>query len=433
MNDSMVASPYNRSMTRKDVNTLGLSALGGALEYYDFIIFVFLAGSIGQLFFPADMPAWVKQLQVFGIFAAGYLARPIGGLLMAHYGDIVGRKRMFTFSLFLMAVPTFVMGLLPTYAQIGIAAPLLLLLMRILQGAAVGGEIPGACVFVAEHVPSRYVGIACGTLFSGFTTGILLGSLVAMAVNHYFGDAVLDYAWRLPFLLGGVFGIFALFLRRWLEETPVFLAMKQKKQLAQEVPLKTVLREHRAQIWPSMLLTWYLSAGIVTLTLLTQSVLQTQYAYSAEQALLANSIMIVVLTFGCIFWGWAADRIGAYATLMLGSAMLAVTVYAFFTSLPAALFDTTVLYSLAGFCLGSVAVVPRILVGLFPPAVRYSGFSFSYNIAYSIFGGFTPMLIAFWLRTEPLAPAYYIGAVSVMSFVLAIYLRFRYGRRKSMD
>jgi len=428
MNDTMDASSDNRNMTRKDVNTLGLSALGGALEYYDFIIFVFLAGSIGQLFFPADMPEWLKQFQVFGIFAAGYLARPIGGLLMAHYGDIVGRKRMFTFSLLLMAVPTFVMGLLPTYAQIGIAAPLLLLLMRILQGAAVGGEIPGACVFVAEHVPSRHVGIACGTLFSGFTTGILLGSLVAMAVNHFFADAVLDYAWRLPFLLGGVFGIFALFLRRWLEETPVFLAMKQKKMLAQEVPLKTVLREHRAQIWPSMLLTWYLSAGIVTLTLLTQSVLQSQYAYSAEQALFANSVMIVVLTFGCIFWGWAADRIGVYATLMLGSALLAITVYAFFISLPAALFDTTVLYSLAGFCLGSVAVVPRILVGLFPPAVRYSGFSFSYNIAYSIFGGFTPMLIAYWLRNEPLAPAYYICAVSVMTFVLAIYLRFRYGR-----
>ncbi len=428
MNHTMDALSDNRSMTRKDVNTLGLSALGGALEYYDFIIFVFLAGSIGQLFFPADMPAWLKQLQVFGIFAAGYLARPIGGLLMAHYGDIIGRKRMFTFSLLLMAVPTFVMGLLPTYAQIGIAAPLLLLLMRILQGAAVGGEIPGACVFVAEHVPSRHVGIACGTLFSGFTTGILLGSLVAMAVNHFFADAVLDYAWRLPFLLGGVFGIFALFLRRWLEETPVFLAMKQKKQLAQEVPLKTVLREHRAQIWPSMLLTWYLSAGIVTLTLLTQSVLQSQYAYSAEHALFANSIMIVVLTFGCIFWGWAADRIGVYATLMLGSALLAITVYAFFISLPAALTDTTVLYSLAGFCLGSVAVVPRILVGLFPPAVRYSGFSFSYNIAYSIFGGFTPMLIAYWLRSEPLAPAYYICAVSAISFVLAIYLRFRYGR-----
>src|SRR5574343_15250 len=372
----------DRQLDRKDVKTLGLSALGGALEYYDFIIFVFLAGSIGQLFFPADMPGWLKQLQVFGIFAAGYLARPLGGLLMAHFGDLVGRKRMFTFSLFLMAVPTFIMGLLPTYAQIGIAAPILLLLMRILQG-----------------------------------------SLVAMAVNHYFpAEAVLDYAWRLPFLLGGVFGVFALYLRRWLEETPVFLAMKQEKALASELPLKTVLRGHKAQIWQSMLLTWYLSAGIVTLTLLTQSVLQTQFGYSAGDALFANSVMIVVLTGGCIFWGWAADRIGPYRALMAGSALLALTSYLFFLSVPAGLADTTALYSLAGFCLGSVAVVPMILVGLFPPAVRYSGFSFSYNVAYSVFGGFTPMLIALWLREDILAPAHYLAVVSLIAFVLAPYL-----------
>ncbi len=414
---------HNQSLSRKDIKTLGLSALGGALEYYDFIIFVFLAASIGQLFFPADMPEWMKQLQVFGIFAAGYLSRPIGGLLMAHFGDLVGRKRMFTFSLFLMAVPTFIMGLLPTYAQIGIAAPILLLLMRILQGAAVGGEIPGACVFVSEHVPKKFVGLASGTLFSGFTTGILLGSLVAMAVNTFFpAQAVLDYAWRLPFLLGGVFGVFALYLRRWLEETPVFIAMKADKALASELPLKKVLREHKAEIWPSMLLTWFLSAGIVTVTLLTPSIMQSQFQYSAHDALQANSIAIVCLTAGCIFWGWWADKIGAYRVLMLGSALLALTSFIFYRSLPNDLNHTIFLYSLLGFSLGSVAVVPMILVALFPPVVRYSGFSFSYNVAYSIFGGFTPILISLWMKNEKLAPSYYLLGVCAMTFILAIYL-----------
>lgn len=413
----------DRQLDRKDVKTLGLSALGGALEYYDFIIFVFLAGSIGQLFFPAEMPDWLKQLQVFGIFAAGYLARPLGGLLMAHFGDIAGRKRMFTFSLFLMAVPTFIMGLLPTYAQIGIWAPILLLLMRILQGAAVGGEIPGACVFVSEHVPRRYVGLASGTLFSGFTTGILLGSLVAMLVNHYFPpEAVLDYAWRLPFLLGGVFGVFALYLRRWLEETPVFLAMKAEATLAAGLPLTQVLRDHRAQIWPSMLLTGFLSVGIVTVTLLTPSILQTQFLYPAADALEANSIAIICLTFGCIFWGWLADRIGAYRVLMLGGIVLAASSYVFYHALPAEIGRTTLLYSLTGFSLGSVAVVPMILVGLFPPAVRYSGFSFSYNVAYSVFGGFTPMLVAYWLKSDVLAPAHLLAIVCVFAIVMAVYL-----------
>lgn len=415
--------PVETTLSRKDVNTLGLSALGGALEYYDFIIFVFLAASIGQLFFPPDMPVWMKQLQVFGIFAAGYLARPIGGLLMAHFGDVIGRKRMFTFSLFLMAVPTFIMGLLPTYAQIGIAAPILLLLMRMLQGAAVGGEIPGACVFVTEHVPKNHIGLASGTLFSGFTTGILLGSLVAMAVNAFFSaQAVLDFAWRIPFLLGGVFGVFALYLRRWLEETPVFLAMKEQKALAAELPLKMVLRDHKAQIWPAMLLTWFLSAGIVTITLLTPNIMETQHQYARGDALLANSIAIVFLTMGCIFWGWLADRIGAYRVLLIGALALAISSYVFYHALPADVMHTTLLYSMTGFALGSVAVVPMILVGLFPPAVRYSGFSFSYNVSYSIFGGFTPILIALWLKVDTLAPAHYLAMVCAIALVLSFWL-----------
>ena len=173
----------SRPLTRNDYKTLSLSALGGALEFYDFIIFVFFATVVGKLFFPADMPDWLRMMQTFGIFAAGYLARPLGGIVMAHFGDLLGRKKMFTLSIFMMAVPTLIMGLLPTYAQIGLLAPLLLLLMRVIQGAAIGGEVPGAWVFVSEHVPARHIGYACGTLTSGLTAGILLGSLVATAIN----------------------------------------------------------------------------------------------------------------------------------------------------------------------------------------------------------------------------------------------------------
>src|SRR6516225_261110 len=161
-----------RALTRSDYKTLGLAALGGALEFYDFIIFVFFAPAIGQLFFPATIPDWLRQFQTFGIFAAGYLARPLGGIVMAHFGDLFGRKRMFTLSILLMALPTLAMGLLPTYSSIGLLAPVLLLVLRILQGAAVGGEVPGAWVFVSEHVPRRRIGYACGTLTAGLTAGI---------------------------------------------------------------------------------------------------------------------------------------------------------------------------------------------------------------------------------------------------------------------
>lgn len=145
-------SHYTRPLNRQDYKTLTLAALGGALEFYDFIIFVFFAAVVGELFFPADIPEWLRQVQTFGIFAAGYLARPLGGIIMAHFGDLVGRKKMFTLSILLMALPTLAIGLLPTYASMGIVAPILLLLMRILQGAAIGGEVPGAW----SSLPSMY-------------------------------------------------------------------------------------------------------------------------------------------------------------------------------------------------------------------------------------------------------------------------------------
>src|SRR3978361_241823 len=131
-----------RPLTWSEARTLALASLGGALEYYDFIIFVFLATVIGKLFLPPGLPDWLRQLQTFGIFAAGYLARPLGGIIMAHVGDLHGRKRMFTLSVFLMAIPTLLISLLPTYEAVGAAAPLLLLLMRVMQGAAIGGEAP---------------------------------------------------------------------------------------------------------------------------------------------------------------------------------------------------------------------------------------------------------------------------------------------------
>ena len=416
-------APVSRPLNRSDYKTLSLSALGGALEFYDFIIFVFFAAVVGKLFFPADMPEWLRQLQTFGIFAAGYLARPLGGIVMAHFGDLLGRKKMFTLSIFMMAVPTLLMGLLPTYAQIGIWAPIALLLLRVIQGAAIGGEVPGAWVFVAEHVPARRVGLACGTLTSGLTIGILLGSLVATAINRlYSPEELLAYAWRVPFLLGGVFGLLAVYLRRWLHETPVFAELQLRKALADELPLKTVLREHRSAVILSMLLTWLLSAGVVVLILMTPSVLQTAYGFAPTQTLQANSLAIVFLSCGCIFAGMLADRFGAGRILILGSLLLAALTWTFYSSLNAHPDWLLPLYALTGLGVGMIGVVPYVLVNAFPPAVRFSGLSFSYNLAYAIFGGLTPMAVAFLLKYSAMGPAYYVIALCGLGLLIGGYL-----------
>ncbi|HCN46549.1 MAG TPA: MFS transporter [Pseudomonas sp.] len=412
-----------RPLTRNDYKTLSLSALGGALEFYDFIIFVFFATVVGKLFFPADMPEWLRLMQTFGIFAAGYLARPLGGIVMAHFGDLLGRKKMFTLSIFMMAVPTLIMGLLPTYEQIGMAAPILLLLMRVIQGAAIGGEVPGAWVFVSEHVPARNTGFACGTLTAGLTAGILLGSLVATLINSIYTPVeVADYAWRIPFLLGGVFGLFSVYLRRWLHETPVFAELQQRKALAEEVPLRAVLRDHRGAIVLSMLLTWLLSAGIIVVILMTPTVLQTVYGFTPSVALQANSVAIVLLTLGCVGAGKLVDRFGAGRVFVAGSLALLASSWTFYHTLAEHKDLLFPMYALTGLCVGIVGAVPYVMVRAFPPVVRFSGLSFSYNVAYAIFGGLTPMAVTALLKVSPMAPAIYVAGICGIGFLVGLYL-----------
>jgi len=411
------------TLSRNDYRTLVLAALGGALEFYDFIIFVFFAVVIGQLFFPPDMPDWLRQLQTFGIFAAGYLARPLGGIVMAHFGDLLGRKRMFMLSIFLMAVPTLAIGLLPTYAVIGIWAPLLLLALRVLQGAAIGGEVPGAWVFVSEHVPQRHVGFACGTLTAGLTGGILLGSLVATAINKLYAPAeLLTEGWRVPFIIGGVFGLVSVWLRQWLHETPVFKEMQARQMLADELPLKTVIREHRPAVILTMLMTWLLSAAIVVMILMTPPLVQKLYAIPAADALQANSIATLFLSLGCVVFGASADRYGAGRVMMVGCAMLGITSALFYQQMPVAPQNINQLYALCGFFVGVIGVVPSVAVMAFPPVVRFSGLSFSYNVAYAVFGGLTPVLVSMLLPLDRLAPAHYVEVLSAVGMMIGLYL-----------
>lgn len=411
------------TLSRSDYRTLVLAALGGALEFYDFIIFVFFAVVIGQLFFPPDMPDWLRQMQTFGIFAAGYLARPLGGIVMAHFGDLLGRKRMFTLSIFLMSVPTLAIGLLPTYASIGIWAPLLLLALRVLQGAAIGGEVPGAWVFVSEHVPPRHVGFACGTLTAGLTGGILLGSLVATAVNKFYAPAeLLAQGWRVPFIIGGVFGLVSVWLRQWLHETPVFKEMQLRQMLADELPLKTVIREHRPAVILTMLMTWLLSAAIVVMILMTPTLLQKLYAIPATTALQANSIATLFLSVGCVVFGALADRYGAGRVLAVGCVLLGATSALFYRQMAISPQHINGWYALCGFCVGVIGVVPSTAVRAFPPVVRFSGLSFSYNVAYAVFGGLTPVLVSMLLPLDPLAPAHYVVLLSAVGVLIGMYL-----------
>jgi MFS family permease len=410
-------------LTKQDRRTLWLATLGGILEFYDFIIFVFFTTTIGQLFFPPGIPDWVRQLQTFGIFAIGYLARPLGGVLMAHAGDLRGRKRIFTFSIFLMALSTLGIGLLPTYKTLGVFAPICLLLLRIGQGAAVGGEVPGAWIFVSEHVQSARVGFACGVLTAGLTGGILLGSLVATGMNLLLSaEQLAAYGWRAAFLLGGAFGLTSVYLRRLLSETPVFAELKARRELAAELPLKAVVRDHRAGILVSVLLTWMLSGAIVVTILMTPTLLESVYHVSRIQALQANCLATLGLSAGCVVAGWLTDRFGPGRMLLVGCPLLGVAAYQLYAGTGLSPAFLTLLYALAGFTVGIVAVVPYVMVNAFPAPIRFTGVSLSYNVGYAVFGGITPLLISWLLRFDTLAPAHYIGAVCLLGFGVGVFL-----------
>ncbi|MEO6854615.1 MAG: MFS transporter, partial [Rhodoferax sp.] len=350
-----------------------------------------------------------------------FAIRPFGALVFGRLGDLVGRKYTFLITILIMGLSTFLVGLLPNYASIGVAAPLLLLAMRVLQGAAIGGEMPGAWVFVAEHVPASRYGLGVGTLTAGITGGILLGSLVAVGINTHYSQAdVADFAWRIPFILGGVFGLVSVYLRRFLHETPVFQELAKRRTVARELPLKTILREHRAACVLVALLTWVLSAAIVVVVLITPNYLQKVHGVAPALALEANAVATLMLTIGCIVMGWATDRFGTRLVMLLGFGGLLVTTVWFYTGLPGTPTALVCSYGLVGFFVGSVAVVPIVGVRAFPAAVRFSGLSFAYNMAYAVFGGMTPIVLTLWLQKDPLAPAYYVGGLAVLGMLLAL-------------
>ncbi|KQN55850.1 MFS transporter [Pseudomonas sp. Leaf48] len=411
-------APFNRS----DYKTLGLAALGGALEIYDFIIFVFFALTLSQLFFPPEMPEWLRLLQSFGIFVTGYLARPLGGILMAHFADRLGRKKVFSLSILMMALPCLLIGIMPTYAQIGYFAPLLLLLLRILQGAAVGGEVPSAWVFVAEHAPAGHRGYALGFLQAGLTFGYLIGALTATFLAQAFTpEQILDYAWRYPFLLGGVFGVIGVWLRRWLSETPVFMAMQARREAAGELPLRTVLREHRLAVLPAMILTCVLTSAVVVFVVITPTMMQKTFGMTASHTFALSALGIVFLNIGCVLAGLLVDRIGAWRTVMLYSLLLPLGIGVLYSSLILGSDWIGLAYAVAGLACGVVGAVPSVMVSLFPARIRVSGISFTYNIAYAAWASITPLLLIGLMPWSPWICVMFCAVMGAVGAGSAVY------------
>lgn len=281
-----------------------------------------------------------------------------------------------------------------------------------------------AWVFVSEHVSPRHRNLACGSLSLGLLAGILLGSLVARAVNAAFDEAqLLAWGWRIPFVAGGVFGLLAMVLRRQLHETPVFAELQQRRALSAETPLKAVVRDHAGAVALGMLLTWLLTAAVVVTILMMPTFLQGM-GVSRDAALAGNALAVLAAMAANLLAGSLADRYGAGRVLALWSLLLGIAFWWFYREAQAGAYSQWH-YAIAGSAVGLTAMIPAIALGGFPAPVRFSGLSFSYNIAYAIAGGLTPVLLSLAMKNNPDAPMQYIAGMAVLGVGLGIFVESR--------
>ncbi len=386
----------------KEIKILGLSSLGGTLEFYDFIIFVFFAEYIAKVFFPKDIGEFWALLNTYGVFAAGYLARPLGGIVMAHFGDKFGRKNMFMLSILLMVLPTFTLTFIPGYETIGFLAPALLILIRILQGIAIGGELPGAWVFIREHCKENQKALFLSCLNSAMALGILLGTLVFLLINAFYSiEEITAYAWRIAFFIGGIFGIISIYLRRFLQETPIFKQMQEESSLS-SFPLKDLFKQKNISksILASMLITWVLTGCVVVLVLLMPKFMPNILHLSGIEGSYLQISGILGITLGGIFIGYLVDKFGLFKICILFSLAFIFFSCLYFYALYELknLILVCILYTSICLLGGINVFAPILMTEVFKAQIRFSGISFSYNIAYAISGGITPQLV-FWLNT----------------------------------
>ncbi|HEX7936576.1 MAG TPA: MFS transporter [Paraburkholderia sp.] len=405
---------------------IAAASIGNFVEWFDFAAYGFLATIITREFFPSGDPT-IGLLKTFAVFAVAFAFRPLGGLFFGVVGDRIGRKRTLAFTILLMAGATTLIGLLPTYARVGYWAPLLLTIVRCIQGFSAGGEYAGACAYVMEHAPRRRRAFFGSFVPVSTFTSFACAATVAYALEATLSsDVMVNWGWRIPFLVAAPVGLVGVYLRLSLQETPAFAALEGRKEVA-HAPLMDTLRSQSGNILKLGAFISVTALSFYTFTTYFATYLQVAGHLPRETSLLVTVLALVFAAALCPLAGWFSDLVGRRVTVFVTCAFLMLSVYPSFAlggsgELGKSLLGVAMLA--IGAVLSGVVTAP-LLSEAFATRTRYTASAITYNLAYTVFGGTAP-LVATWLISSTgntLAPAFYLIAIAILAMIGGLLLR----------
>ncbi|WP_079529064.1 MFS transporter [Halobacillus hunanensis] len=401
------------------------TAIGNAMEWFDFGIYSYLAVILGALFFP-EFSGPLQLVFSFATFSVAFLVRPFGGMFFGMLGDRVGRKKILAITLIIMAIATLSIGLIPTYDSIGIAAPILLLAARLVQGFSAGGEYSGAMTFIAESTADKKRGFLSSGLEVGTLVGYITGAGIVTLLTFVLGSETMhEWGWRIPFFIAAPIGFIGFYLRSNLEETPAFESKETEENDERKASLKNIFVYHRRSLLICLgLVSFYNTVYYVILTYMP-SHLNAVLGYGDTKGLLLILVVMVIMIPFVLMAGYFSDRIGNKRIIMFGlSGMIILSIPAFLLIGSGNSWLVFLGLMILGALLASFqGVMPSLLPSLFFTEVRYGSLAITYNVATSVFGGTAPLVVS-WLISitmSRLVPAYYIIFASIIGIIIVAY------------
>ncbi len=418
-----IKSPLN--LTKEESKIVTLAALGGMLEFYDFIIYGIFSVYFAAQFFPSDN-ALLSVIQSYVVFILGYIARPLGGIFFSHIGDEYGRKKALILTILLMGAASLGIGLLPTYSQIGVLAPITLLILRLMQGLALGGELPSTYVYISESLPQKH-GTGFGITMTGVNSGLLLGIFINHLLNTLLTkQQLIHYGWRIPFILGGALCLISYLIRKTLHETRIFEKMHNKP----EFPLMYLIKNYFPQLVVGAAITAIMS-GLVLVAIIFMPTYLHEIMHLDHKLISHNMLIVVLLNVIAIFFtGKLVNKLGPQFVLwgVLGFSAVLVPLSFYLIAYDLGLLGGLIMLGvLEG---GAAMIVPLLITYLFPAKIRLTGVALSYNLSFTLFGGIAPIIVTALINTGfnaylvPMAYLMIVIAICAFAFIYGIKRNF---------